>query len=178
MTARRKIFGLAALLGFCLTLTPPISTAQAGETIVIGPQVRFPGVVLHVDNPYPQYRRVAPGPPLYHGPFSYYYSDDRGRLYPHPGPLYSYRHYDDRRYYDDRWHHDNRSRYRRDRYDHHYPPPGYYRDRDWSRDRYYYPDDDRRYRTPPPRVRDDRYRTDTYKEERRSKTLQERRWSR
>lgn len=174
MTTRRKAFGLAAVLGFCLALTPSIPTAQAGEILVIGPRVMTPGVVFYVDNPYPQYRRVAPGPPYYYGPSTYSYSDHRKRHYPPPGSSYSYHYYDDRRYYNDR------PRYRRDRNDHHYPPPGYYRDRDrnWSRDRHYPPDGDRRYRNPPPRVREDRYRADTYKEERRSKTLQERRWSR
>ncbi len=161
MTTRRKTFVLAAALGMCLMLTPSIPPVQAGERIVIGPQFLLPGMVLHVDDSYPRYRRVPPGPPYYyhHGPSPYYYSDYR-RPYPPPG---SYYHYNDR------------PRHYRDRYGN-YPPPGSYRERLRERDRHYYPDDDWRYRNPPPRMQERRYRTDSYKEER--KSLQERRWSR
>ncbi len=162
MTTRPKIFGLAAALGMSLMLSPSVPPVQAGERIVIGPQFLLPGVVLHVDDPYPRHRRVPPGPPYYyhHGPSPYYYSDYRR---PYPLPSGSYYYYNDR------------PRYYRDRYGD-YPPPGSYRERLRERDRRYIPDDDRRYRKPPPRVQEKRYREDTYKEERRS--LQERRWSR
>ncbi|MDO5674619.1 MAG: hypothetical protein Q4G66_06865 [bacterium] len=177
MKTLHKTLFLAAVLGLSLVFAPA-PPLQAGERIIIGSQLFGPGLIYRVDSPYPRHRYVVPGHSYVYGP-SYYYGNYR-RSSPVAGTyFYGDRYRDDGpRFYRDRYYDGPRSYRDRDRY---YDGRRYYRERD--RDRYYGSDNDRRYRVEryTPQAREERFRRDTYKEQRipkEQKTMQERRWSR